>query len=67
MHAVVAIVNTTTNELVNVNSAPVVISSTNELVNAVDMKVFPNPTVSDLTVTFEAEGDYQVFYYKHRW
>jgi hypothetical protein len=61
MHAVVAIVNTTTNELVNVNSTSVVISSTNELVNAVDMKVFPNPTVSDLSVTFDAEGDYQVF------
>lgn len=61
MHAVVAIVDTRTDELINVNSTPVVLSSTNELANKVDMKVFPNPTVSDLTVTFEAEGDYQVF------
>ena len=60
-HIVAAIIDNNTGRVINVNSVAFAPNSNKELEDVVGLKVFPNPTVSDINVTFDASGDYQVF------
>ena len=61
MHIVVVVVDNATGNILNANTFGMAPNSNTEIASPIDLKVFPNPTASNVNVTFDAEGDYQVY------
>ncbi|NVK64577.1 MAG: Omp28-related outer membrane protein [Flavobacteriales bacterium] len=59
MHAVVLLLDNNTGEIVNAKELPLSLADVAD-VEAISMEVYPNPATDNVTVSFEAAGDYTI-------